>query len=130
MTELPKSLKKTSMPLSDERGRFKCGLVLPGMRAGAAVADGAQVPPEDAQGRPRAVPARRYNTHNISGVSQKHSVHVHDRRKLKSTYLSYEGCIFVGTEQKTVDTHVRFLHTRAVCDVCGKEFSSQVSRFS
>ena len=40
----------------------------------------------------------------------------------------HEGCIFVGTEQKTVDTHVRFLHTRAVCDVCGKEFSSQVRR--
>jgi hypothetical protein len=35
-----------------------------------------------------------------------------------------EGCKFVGTEQKTVDTHVRFSHVAVVCDLCGKEYTS------
>ena len=32
-------------------------------------------------------------------------------------------CIFVGSSQKALDSHVKFKHTIALCDFCGKNFS-------
>ncbi len=35
-----------------------------------------------------------------------------------------ETCNYVGTTEKALETHIKFLHTSAICDTCGKEFSS------
>ncbi len=33
-------------------------------------------------------------------------------------------CIFVGSSQKSLDSHIKYKHVEAMCEICGKNFSS------
>ena len=46
----------------------------------------------------------------------------HMRTHKKDNYPCSQ-CIFVGSSQKALDSHVKFKHTVALCDFCGKNFS-------
>lgn len=44
-------------------------------------------------------------------------------RTHKKVNFPCSHCIFVGSSQKGLDSHVKFKHTVALCDFCGKNFS-------
>lgn len=51
------------------------------------------------------------------------------QRTHKKTHVkcSKEGCKWVGNTSSALNTHIYFVHTRVLCDLCGKEVSNRNS---